>query len=202
MAGPADVRPAATAPPLTPTDQLSQAWTLVQNLPDREREELHRRLTATLPVVFTAEPVSLACSEAACLEQLAGPSNQNQVPDAAVNCTPPQVGNTQRSDAASSASDSSLRPRPANPAAWWRRLAATVVDTALVNQIVSLFLVNGTMRAVLRRAGVRRRSYAFNLAVYGLYHAGSHWIWPGQSIGKRVFRLKVVRSSEDHSSNG
>ena len=60
MAGgvPTVERPPATAPPLTASDQLSQAWRLAGALPDREREELHRRLTATLPVVVTAEPVS------------------------------------------------------------------------------------------------------------------------------------------------
>jgi hypothetical protein len=61
MAGPT-VRPAATAPQLTPAELLSEAWRLAQGLPEREREELHRRVTATLPVVVTAEPVSLECS--------------------------------------------------------------------------------------------------------------------------------------------
>jgi hypothetical protein len=57
-------RPPATAPsapPLTPTEQLSQAWSLAQSLPQPEREELHRRLTGTLPpVVVTAEPVPVS----------------------------------------------------------------------------------------------------------------------------------------------
>ena len=59
MGSPAVDRPAATAPQLSPAELLSEAWRLAQELPEREREELRRRLTATLPVVVTAEPVSV-----------------------------------------------------------------------------------------------------------------------------------------------
>jgi hypothetical protein len=36
-----------------------------------------------------------------------------------------------------------------------------------------------------------------HIVIYLLYHLGSHWIWPGQSLGKKIFRLKVVRCTLD-----
>ena len=74
-----------------------------------------------------------------------------------------------------------------------------MVDTALLRQLVSA--VTGAMRG--RRRG--RATDVINCVIYVLYHALSHRVWPGQSIGKRLFRVKVVCSpdpSENDSGNG
>jgi hypothetical protein len=73
-----------------------------------------------------------------------------------------------------------------------------MVDTALLRQLVSVVI------GAMRRRARRRAAFAVNCVIYVLYHVVSHRIWPGQSIGKRLFRLKVVCTpdpSEDGSGN-
>ena len=144
--------PPATAPTLAPSEQLEHAWSIATALPLSEREELHRRITDSLPAVVTAEAIPSASSQA------------------------PPPGR-----------------RPAPRAAWWRRLAATAVDTALLQMLLPAG-VDASRR--MKRRGRRLVlphpvAYIASILVYLVYHLGAHAIWPGQTLGKKFFGIQV-----------
>ena len=133
--------PPATAPTLAASERLEQAWDIATALPLPEREELHRRLTDSLPIVVTAEALPSANSPAP------APAPYH---------------------------------RPAPRAAWWRRAAATAVDSLLLQLLQPMISIGRRTRRRRRVFLSKGLTAAASIVIYLVYHLGafSTHSWP------------------------
>ena len=92
----------------------------------------------------------------------------------------------------------SAPPAPLRTASWWRRAAATIVDHWLLGQLLPRALESAI---VGRRKGLGLLARGGATAICLLYHVGAHLIWGGQSVGKRLFRLQVVRCGKQQAAS-
>jgi uncharacterized RDD family membrane protein YckC len=106
--------------------------------------------------------------------------------------------------------ESGLAPEPVQaarvqvPAGFWIRFAASVLDNVfmLVVGALVVFIAAMLWGSRVETSGVLRASLtAFNLVFGALYYILLHWLF-GQTLGKMLFRLRVVTLSGGSISLG